>query len=158
MVPVTPREIFRLKQWNIDFRFVREVELLERDGRVSSREDLERAIGMEHGGLATVRQGMRGVSLVNVVVLFEKYRGDKDYIMFGAARNPELTNPYIPGIGRLSRYDPYYHTYNSVARWRIGPQPETHHQYYEKDPLNKLWVAPARKSIASVGDQSNSAE
>lgn len=152
LVAIKPREVFKLKQWEMDFRFVREVEYLERDGRVSSRYDLERAIGMEKGAIATIRLGMRGVSAVHIVLLFELYRGDKDFILFGANRNPDLTNPYIPGRGRINSYEPFFHSYSSVARWKVGKRAESNPQYYSPDPLNEQWTAPARKSIKAAQD------
>jgi hypothetical protein len=147
---VTPREVFQLRQWEMDYRFVKEVEYLEREGRVSSRQDLEVAIGLGRGELLAVRAGKRQIGLVQVALLFEKYRGDRDYIMYGQ-RNKELATPYIPGVGRIDKHEAYYHRYSSPARWRVGPRPETrtpnpddpndHHYsaYYPEDPDNTLW-------------------
>ncbi len=153
--PVTPKEVFQRAQWEMDYRFVREVEYLEREGRVSSRQDLEAAIGMVRGELLAVRAGKRQIGLVQVKMLQEKYRGDRDYIMFGV-RNKELAAPYIPGVGRLDRYEPYIYQYRSPARWRIGAQPETrttnpqdpndrnYSGYFPSDPDNTLWT-PSEK-------------
>ena len=150
LIAVEKRDVFKLMQWEMDYRFVRECEFLERDGRVSSRYDLERALGMERGGLSTVRLGGRGISAVHVRILFEKYRGDKDFILFGAGRNPELTNPYIPGIGRINGNEQYFHRYNSTARWRVGCRPESDARYFPADPLNENWSAPSTLSIKSL--------
>lgn len=151
LVLVKPREVFKIEEWEQDLRFVREVELLERSGRVSSRYDLERAIGMEKGALATVRLGMRGVSKGHISRLFTLYRGDKDFILFGAARATDLTNPYISGVGRIDKFEPFIHRYSSVARWKVGPRPETHPEYYPSDPNNEQWAEPARKNIKRAG-------
>lgn len=150
LVAIQERDTFKLMQWEMDFRFVRECEFLERDGRVSSRSDLERALGMERGGLSVIRLGGRGISAVHIRILFEKYRGDKDYIMFGGQRNKDLTNPYIPGIGRINGHEMFFHRYNSTARWKVGPRPETHEQYYPADPKNENWVPPTTKSIKDL--------
>ena len=151
MVPITPRSVLKIEEWEIDFRFVREVEHLERIGRVQSRYALEMAVGIENGGIATIRLGMRGVSPANIKRLFNHYRGDKDYILLGAARNPNLADPYIPELnGKLPAYRALYHKYSSPARWRIGPQPEAHPQHYLEDPENKLWTAPTRKNITTL--------
>jgi hypothetical protein len=159
--PVTPREVFQLRQWEMDYRFVREVEYLEREGRVDDRYSLEKALGLERGAIAVIRNGLRGVGLVQVAILFEKYRGDRDYIMYGS-RNKELTSPYIPGIGRIDKFQPYYHRYQSPARWRVGPRPETrtpnpddpndhrYSAYYPQDPDNELWAPPTRLSVDSL--------
>lgn len=147
LVAIKPREVFKLKQWEMDFRFVQEVELLERDGRMSSRYDLERATGMEKGAIATVR----GVSAVQIVLLFELYRGDKVFILFGAARNLDLTNPYIPGRGRINSFESFYHSYGSGARWKVGSRAETHSQYYPSDPNNEQWAESSRKNIKRAG-------
>ena len=155
LVAIKPREVFKLRQWEMDFRFVREVEYLERDGRVSSRYDLERAIGMEKGAIATVRLGMRGVSAVHIVLLFELYRGDKDFIMFGAGRNPDLTNPYIPGRGRINSYEPFVHRYGSAARWKVGKRAESRPEYFPEDPENEQWSPPARKSIKGAAQDND---
>lgn len=150
LIAIQKRDTFKLMQWEMDFRFVREVEFLERDGRVTARHDLERAIGMERGGLSVIRLGGRGISAVHIRILFELYRGDKDYIIFGAARNTELTNPYIPGIGRINGHEAYFHRYNSTAKWKVGPRPETSPQYFPSDPNNERWTEPARKSIKNL--------
>jgi hypothetical protein len=141
--PVTPREIFQLRQWEMDYRFVREVEYLEREGRVESRYELEKTIGLGRGELLAVRAGKRQIGLVQVAILFEKYRGDRDYIMYGQ-RNKELAQPYIPGIGRIDRYQPYIFEYTSPARWRIGPRAEAVPEHYPSDPQNLLWT-PSEK-------------
>lgn len=146
--PITPRQTFALRQWEMDFRFVREIEYLEREGRVSNRLDLERTLGLEAGGVAAIRLGLRGISTVHLAILHETYRGDRDYILHGV-RNKELAAPYIAGIGRIDRHEPYYHRYASGARWRVGPRPETHPQYYPQDPENTQWTAPPRKNIQS---------
>lgn len=141
--PITSKEIFQLAQWEMDYRFVREVEYLEREGRVPSRRELEESIGLSRADLLAVRQGKRSVGLVNVKYLHEKYRGDRDYIMFGQ-RNKELAAPYIPGVGRIDRYEPFINVYQSPARWRVGPRPETQPEYYPSDPQNEQWAAPDR--------------
>jgi hypothetical protein len=83
------------------------------------------------------------VGLVQVKMLHEKYRGDRDYIMFGQ-RNKELAAPYIAGIGRIDRYEPYIFQYKSPARWRIGSRPETQPEYFPSDPENTEWKAPEK--------------
>jgi hypothetical protein len=143
MRPITPREVFQFAQWEMDFRFVREVEYLEREGRVSNRNDLEAAIGLGRGEILAIRAGKRQVGLVQVKMLHEKYRGDRDYIMFGQ-RNKELAAPYIAGIGRIDRYEPYIFQYKSPARWRIGSRPETQPEYFPSDPENTEWKAPEK--------------
>ena len=144
--PVASKESFKIRQWWMDFRFVREVERLEREKRVFKREQLEADCGLENHAVGTIRTGMRGVSAVNIALLFEKYRGDKDYIMFGV-RNKELSGPHIPGIGSLERYEKFYYRYQTAAKWKIGRQPETHKEYYPSDPNNELWTPPARLSV-----------
>jgi hypothetical protein len=141
--PVTSKEIFQLTQWEMDFRFVREVEYLEREGRVPSRAELEEAIGLNRSELLAVRQGKRQIGLLQVRMLHEKFRGDRDYIMYGQ-RNKELSAPYIPGVGRIDRYEPYIHEYKSPARWRVGRRPETHPAYFPSDPENEQWSSPER--------------
>jgi hypothetical protein len=161
LLPINDKQLLKLRQWEIDYRFVKEVEYLERDGRVSARPDLELAVGLETGGVANIRNGMRGVSCMNVVLLFELYRGDKDYILLGAPRNTDLYKPFIPGVGRLNIHEAYYHRYPTAARWKVGPRPEfkvehptlkNYSPYYPQDPDNEGWTAPLRKSIKSLSD------
>jgi hypothetical protein len=159
--PVTPREVFQIRQWEMDYRFVKEVEYLEREGRIDSRYNLEKTLGLERGAISTIRLGLRGVGLVQVAILFEKFRGDRDYIMFGV-HNKELSAPYIPGVGRIDRFEAFYHRYSSPARWRVGPRPETrtpnpdnpndhnYSAYYPEDPNNEQWSEPARRNINST--------
>lgn len=141
--PVTEREVFKREQYEMDFRFVREVERLERERRVPGRVQLENSIGMEKGGLSSVRAGVRSVGLVQAKVLFEKYRGDMWFIIFGV-RNKELTGPYVPGIGNIARYEGYIHRYTSSARWKVGSRPESQPEYYPLDPDNEQWRKPSR--------------
>jgi hypothetical protein len=141
--PVAPRKAFQLIQWEMDFRFMREVEYLEREGRVPNRQALEEAIGLSRSVLLKVRAGQRSIGLVQVKMLHEKFRGDKDYIMFGQ-RNKELAAAYIPGIGRIDRYEPYIFVYQTPARWRVGPRAETDPAYCPIDPKNEQWTRPDR--------------
>lgn len=142
--PITSKEIFQLTQWEMDFRFVREVEYLEREGRVPSRQELELVIGMNRAELLAVRQGKRQIGLLQVRMLHEKFRADLGYIMYGSPRNKELSTPYIPGIGRIDRYEPYIHEYKSPARWRVGRREETQAEYCPSDPQNEKWTRPDR--------------
>jgi hypothetical protein len=146
--PVAPKELLKLRQAEMDYRFVREVEHLEREGRVSSRSDLEEAVGLSRADILAIRAGKRGATLLNVVLLHEKYRGDRDFIMYGV-RNKELSAPYISGVGRIDRYDPYIFQYASPARWKVGPREETQPEYCPQDPRNEQWIAPKLKSVAS---------
>ena len=152
--PVTEREAFKARQYEMDFRFVREVEHLEREGRVPGRGQLEDSIGMEKGGLSSVRAGVRSVGMVQLVTLFEKYRGDMQFILFGV-RDKERTNPFISGYGRIDKYEGYWHRYASGARWKVGPRPETQipdpndptkmwAPNYPSDPDNEQWREPSR--------------
>lgn len=147
---ISHKETGLIRQWEIDYRFVREVEYLERAGRVSSRIDLETDIGIRAGQIAVIRAGLRGVTLVQILSLFEKYRADLQHILFGIPRDKERSNPYIPGVGRLDKYTPIIHHYNQSAQWRVGAREETHEGYYPDDPENKLWTPPKRRSIDSL--------
>ncbi|GAB3721130.1 hypothetical protein GCM10027594_01390 [Hymenobacter agri] len=152
--PKTPREKLQQMDAEIDYRFVREVEELEYSGRVESRNRLELSIGLEAGGINNIRNGVRGVTKVNIVLLQQLYRADLNYILFDAPRNKELTNPYIPGVGRLDKFEPYVHRYLAPARWKAGPRPETRRPHpdgegtwapsYPADPDNKKWTKPSR--------------
>lgn len=162
LIPLTDKQAVKAEQWEMDYRFVKEVEYLEREGRVSSRAELELAVGMETGAIATIRNGMRGVSPVNIVRLWKLYRGDRNFIELGTNRDTELNKPYIPAIGRLNIYDGFYHRYSSVARWRVGPRPETRtphptlpswSAYFPDDIDNEKWSAPARNSIKDFMDK-----
>lgn len=157
--PVTSRQVIELQQWEIDFRFVREVERLERDGLIPNRGSLERSLGMRAGEISAIRSGLRGINPVHIAILFEKYRGDRDFILHGQ-RNQELSRPYIPGIGNIAKYEGFIHHYTSPAKWRCGPRPETLiptpgkpneplvAMHYPEDPKNEQWSPPKLKSIA----------
>ncbi|GAC1371057.1 MAG: hypothetical protein NVS3B25_18880 [Hymenobacter sp.] len=145
--PVTPKDVAKYEQYEMDFRFVREVEYLEREGRVPSRRALEKALRMERGAIAAIRLGVRGVNMYQYKKLHQLYRGDRDFILYGV-RNKELNNPFIPGIGRLDKYEPYVTRYTSPARWKVGPRPESQSEYYPSDPNNELWTAPPIKGPA----------
>ena len=147
--PVTEKMAIKTRQWWMDFRFVREVERLEREGRVFKREQLEADCGLEKHAIGVVRSGMRGISAVNIVLLFEKYRGDMWYIMFGV-RDKERSGGYIPGVGNIARYESFYYRYQTTARWKIGQQPESSPDYYPSDPNNELWSAPSRLNAKST--------
>ncbi|MDO7852961.1 hypothetical protein [Hymenobacter convexus] len=160
LLPLNQRQRDKVSQWEIDYRFVREVERMERDGRVEKRIILERDCGLENGAVSAIRAGMRGVSPVNIKRLFEQYRCDYNYILFGSNIDLELSKPYIPGVGRLNIHEPYYNRYQAPARWRVGARPETltphplgdkdkkWSSYYPDDPDNELWTAPPRMSVA----------
>ena len=146
--PVTEKMAIKVRQWWMDFRYVREVERLEREGRVFKREQLETDCGFEKHALGVVRTGMRGVSAVNIALLFEKYRGDMWFIMYGV-RDKERSGGYLPGIGNLNRYESYYFRYQAPAKWKIGKQPETHPEYFPADPNNELWTPSTRLNAKS---------
>lgn len=159
MRKIENKDAFKLRQWEMDFRFVREVERLEREGHVPSRKILEKTVGLEVGGVAAIRLGTRGVGLVAVAILFDVYRGDRDFIMHGS-RNKELSTPYVPGVGYINKYAPTYHLYSTTARWRVGVRPETrtphpdgsdapYSAYYPDDMENANWSPPNRKNVTS---------
>ena len=149
--PITPREKFKLMQYEMDFRFVREVEYLEREGRSPGRVDLELSVGLEKGGVSTVRAGKRSIGPVQLRLLFELYRGDMNYVIFGAARDKERTNPYISGYGRIDKFEPYIHRYQSIARWRVGARSETQPEYFPADPNNEHWTPSTRDPLRPDG-------
>ena len=160
VIPLTQRQRDKVRQWEIDYRFVREVERLERDGRVEKRVKLELAVGLEAGAIASIRNGMRGVSPANIALLFENFRCDMHHILLGSNLDLELSKAFIPGLGRLNIYEPYYHRYVNTARFRVGPRPETltphptdknlrFSAYWPDDPDNEQWTAPPRMSIAN---------
>lgn len=130
-----------LLQWHIDFRFVREVERLEREGRVKSRGHLEGEIGMSRGYLAGVRRGRYNVGMAHTAQLKRLYNADVNYILLGQ-RVEGLSEPIIWEDGRkkeLRRYPGYMYQYGQPAGFNIGNQPETHPDYYPPDPDNRLW-------------------
>lgn len=167
LVPVSRRQRDKIDQWEIDYRFVREVERLERDGRVDKRVKLEQAVGLESGAVSAIRAGLRGVSILNVRRLFEHYRCDYNHIIFGSNIDLELSKPFISGLGRLNIHEPYYNRYQAPAKWRVGPRPETltphptnaalkFSAYYPDDPDNEGWTAPPR--INAMDFATNGAE
>ena len=159
VIPLTQRQRDKVRLWEIDYRFVREVERMERDGRAEKRIKLEQAVGLEAGAIASIRNGVRGVSPANIALLFENFRCDMNHIMLGSNIDLELSKPFISGLGRLNIYEPYYHRYVNTARFRVGPRPETltphptnaglkFSAYWPDDPDNNEWKAPLRMSIA----------
>jgi hypothetical protein len=162
MLPVTPHEVNELMTWEIEYRFVREVERLERSGVVPSRGELERVVGLFPGDIRAIRGGIRGVGLAQLALLHEKYRGDRDYILHGR-RNEELSKPYIPGIGNIAKYEGFIHQYKAPARWRCGPRPELVFPlvpsdpnserkawHYPEDPDNKQWKPGRLRNISDL--------
>ena len=149
LVALKERDVIKMIQWEIDFRFIRECEALEIAGRVSSREDLERALYLDKGALSTVRGGARGISPCHIRLLFELYRADVTYILFGQRTNTALTDPLINGK-RIDVYKGYYHRYNATARWKIGQRAEAFPAHYALDPLNEQWRAPGTKNIEDL--------
>ena len=155
LVPLNRRQRDKIDQWEMDYRFVREVERLERDGRVEKRVKLEQDCGLEAGAVSSIRAGLRGVSALNIRRLFEHYRCDYNHIMFGSNLDLELSKPFVPGLGRLNIHEPYYNRYVAPARWRVGPRPETltphpldpnkkWSSYFPDDTDNENWTAPPR--------------
>ena len=162
LLPTTPLQVVELLNWEIEFRFVRECERLERAGVVSSRGALELSLGLTRGELRSIRGGARGVSAAQIAILHEKYRGDRDYILHGR-RNEELSRPYIPGIGNIAKYEGYIHVYNAPARWRVGPRPELVFPitpsdpnsekgawHYPEDPNNEKWQPGRLRNISDI--------
>lgn len=140
----------KLGQYLIDFRFVREVERMEREGRVKwPRANLERELGMNVGVIAEIRAGKRGVLPVHIARLKLLCNSDTSYILLGV-RDPDHSSPYA-GARRFAVHEPYYFRYGKPAGWKAGPQPETptpnpdgsdtlYSAYYPEDPENKLWA------------------
>lgn len=157
------------KQWLIDYRFVREVERLEREGRVKSRGHLEETLGMSHGAVALIRQGRLTANAAHIAELKRLYNGDYEYVLFGVAQ-PDKSEALVWQNGRakkLDTYPPFSYEYKKPAGWKIGPMPEAVAAHYPSDPENKLWEphreasklvqrqvnakAPAREAEASEG-------
>lgn len=138
--PITEAEKRRRAQWWIDFRFVREVERLERDGRVRSRGHLEASIGLGRGVVADIRRGRRGCLPVHVVLLKQLYNADYEHILFGAPLNLEKSAPYVTGRGRINTWQPLVFAYSTPAGWKVGPQPEEDARHYPPDPTGAQWV------------------
>ncbi|MBH8567307.1 hypothetical protein KB206_00310 [Microvirga sp. STS02] len=155
--PVTSKEALALEEAEMDYRFVREVEHLERSGRVAGRGQLEADLFLPPGSISLIRSGHRSIGKLHIKRLFELYRGDYKYILFGV-RDKEHTGSYISGIGNIDKYVPYIHSYPSPARWKVGPRPETHPEYCMKDPNNEQWQPPTRESEVSKARRSKKNE
>ena len=141
----------RVIQFGVDYRFVREVERLEREGFVERRAFLEKAIGLPIGSVTDIRAGKRGIGVGHIVLLQKIYLADFRYILFGQ-RIPYTTEElYL--LDRLPHYEPIQHVYSASARWRIGPMAETHPDYYPPDPENKHWKAIRRTAKGFVKEE-----
>ena len=155
VLPLNQRQRQKVRQWEIDYRFVREVERLERDGRVDKRVKLEIAVGLEAGAVSNIRAGHRGISPVNIALLFEHYRCDMNHILLGTNIDLDLSKRPV----WMEKHEPYYNRYQAPAKWRVGPRAETltphptnpdlkYSAYFPEDPDNEQWTAPPRMSIA----------
>ena len=122
-------------QYEIDRRFVREVERLEHMGFVKNRTSLERTVGVDRGGVAAIRLGLRGVGKPAILALGSEYGASTDYIMNGAPQPACIRAEETP-------CQAYEHRYAAPAQWRAGQQPEQFPGSYPEDPENNLWVAP----------------
>ncbi|UYZ60057.1 hypothetical protein [Hymenobacter latericus] len=134
---ITDKDAKKLETYEIDFRFVREVERLEREGRVRSRVTLEKDLGMSKGTISTVRAGHRGVGAEHLKRLKEKYNGDYHYILFGFKDPHDTSGPLRMGR-RLDVHVPYTLRYAAPAAWKCGPRPEEDAAHYPDDPQNEL--------------------
>jgi hypothetical protein len=145
------------KQWLIDFRFVREVERLEREGRVKSRGHLEETLGMSHGAVALIRQGRLTANAAHIAELKRVYNGDYEYVLFGVPQ-PDKSEAVVWENGRgkkkLDVYPPLYYEYKKPAGWKVGPMPEADPRHYPSDPENKLWE-PHKEASKLVQRQAN---
>ncbi|MGI4873207.1 MAG: helix-turn-helix domain-containing protein [Janthinobacterium lividum] len=143
------------RTWLASFRFVREVERIEREGRVKSRTALELLIGIKAGTISQIRAGRNDASLGMAIALREALNADLNYIMYGV-RVPELAEPLFPLPGRTDDlfYKPVVHEYKAPAGWKIGPMAEAVAAHYPDDPKNSFWQ-PHKDSPARVRARAN---
>ncbi len=64
-------------------RFLQEVHLCEKEGRVENREMLEKDLLLSIGAISEIRAGRRGVLMANIIRFKQKYNADYQFIMFG---------------------------------------------------------------------------
>ncbi|GAA4391667.1 hypothetical protein [Hymenobacter koreensis] len=115
-----------LEQHWIDYRFVKEVEKIEREGRSQSRVWIERQLGLPAGTCSEIRRGTRGIGAVHIARLKRKFNADHNFILFGV-RNNDISLPYIVkgrDKVRVDVFEPYIHMYNAAPNWKIGERPE----------------------------------
>ena len=138
--PISPATREKLRQYEIDYRFVREVERMEWDGRCKNRSWLEKQMGITSGVIAEIRRGRRGVLPTHIALLKQIVNADHNWILFGGDRpDIEKSAPYMPGRGRLDVFEGYAHRYGTPAGWKVGPRPEQYPACYPDDPENKQW-------------------
>lgn len=101
-------------EWMQTARFVEEVHLLEREGRVRSRDELERLLLLQYTAVAMMRAGKLRVSLAAIHLLKAEYNGDFQYVVMGVRDQQDKAGPWRAGRD-LRRYAPYEYAYRSEA-------------------------------------------
>jgi len=159
-----------LDAW-IDYRFVREVERLEREGRIKSRGFLEAQLDMTRGTITDIRRGRRSPSPAQIVLFYQHFQADRDHIETGVQLDRERAAPRFPLLGKEHGdkevyFPPFAYEYHTPAGWRVGPQPEQDPRHCPIDPTGEKWEphplakegkktlakkAPAREAEASEG-------
>ncbi len=111
MRKITDKQAKSFIEAQVATRFLEEVHLCEREGRVKDRPTLEKDLLLSVGAITEIRAGRRGVLLVNVIRFKQKYNADFRYILFGV-RDPEHSGVRMGGQS-LDRYPKYEYPYKS---------------------------------------------
>lgn len=92
-------------------RFLAEVHLCEKEGRVKDRATLEKDLLLSIGAISEIRAGRRGVLTANIIRFKLKYNADFKFILFGL-RDPEHSGVRMGGQS-LQRYPGYEYPYKT---------------------------------------------
>lgn len=103
----------------IEQRFVEEVEIMEREGRVQSRAKLERDLLMYYNKITQIKYGKSSLQPCHIHLLKKHYNADVQFILFGV-RDMEHSGS-IQGGRKLNIYKPYTYNYKT---WKKGKKDE----------------------------------
>ena len=153
--PIDKNEFNKRIQYEIEYRFVKEVERLEREGRSKGRGWIEEVLQLNSGGIADIRRGRTGIMAYHIQLLKRLLNGDDRWVIHGVGQpDAEYSRPYVLARGgKLDIFRPYIHPYLQPAGWKCGPRAETHEAYYPDDPGNALWQPYARAGKVAKANQ-----
>lgn len=96
-------------EWQITNRFIEEVEILEKEGRVENRDKIEIDLAIVPNGITGMRAGKNKVSVASIHLFKLKYNADIQFIMFGV-RDKEHSGSILGGR-KLNVHKPYVYKY-----------------------------------------------
>lgn len=101
-------------EWQITYRFIQEVHLVEKEGRSASRKQLEKDLLLVNNSIGDMRLGRFGVRPSSILRLKEVYNGDFQFVLLGV-RNSDVSGPRKGNV-KLNVHEGYEFKYRSEDR------------------------------------------